>query len=204
MQSRLPSRPGVTRQRLLEAAARIFARDGLAGATTRVIAQDAGVNEVTLFRHFQSKERLIAAVVGQNFGPQARAVPIPTPTANLESDLHALGRGYESLLQENWPLVRTMLGEMHNHLTESHEKQVFRAIFLPLKEAVVARVETAQRDGALRRDRRADLLSDLFLGSIFTGVLRRSMPHLKIAYSATAYLEAAVEQFLDGARVGKT
>ncbi|HEY4300633.1 MAG TPA: TetR/AcrR family transcriptional regulator [Candidatus Didemnitutus sp.] len=200
MQTRLLSGPADTRQRLLEAAARVFARDGLAGATTRVIAQEAGVNEVTLFRHFQTKERLIAAVVGQNFGAQAPAVAVPAATDDLRADLHAFGRGYATLLQENWPLVRTMLGEMHNHLTESHEKQVFRAIFLPLKEAVVARVESAQEAGELRRDRQADLLSDLFLGAIFTGVLRRSMPHLKISYSAPAYLDAAVGQFLDGAR----
>ncbi|HVU16635.1 MAG TPA: TetR/AcrR family transcriptional regulator [Candidatus Didemnitutus sp.] len=195
-QSGLPD----THQRLLAAAARVFARDGLAGATTRVIAQEADVNEVTLFRHFQTKEKLIAAVVGQNFGPEAGPVDLPSPTADLRGDLHALGGRYESLLQHNWPLVRTMLGEMHNHLNESHEKQVFRAIFLPLKEAVLQRVEAAQHAGDLRSDRRADLLADLFLGAIFSGVLRRSMPHLKIAYPATAYLEAAVDQFLDGAR----
>ena len=78
-----------TRQRLLDAAARVFARDGLTGATTRAIAREAGLNEVTLFRHFQTKERLLAAVVGQNFGPgSARAQPAPIPeTGDLRADL---------------------------------------------------------------------------------------------------------------------
>ena len=53
----------VTRERLLNAAARAFARDGLRGATTREIAREAGVNEVTLFRHFKSKEQLLRAVL---------------------------------------------------------------------------------------------------------------------------------------------
>src|SRR3954466_8351143 len=57
-----------TRERLLAAAARVYARVGLNGATTRGIAAEAGVNEVTLFRHFKSKDRLLAAVVGDNFG----------------------------------------------------------------------------------------------------------------------------------------
>ena len=52
------------RQLLLSAAARVFARDGLAGATTRAISREAGVNEVTLFRTFGTKEHLITAVVG--------------------------------------------------------------------------------------------------------------------------------------------
>jgi AcrR family transcriptional regulator len=189
-----------TRQRLLDAAARVFARSGLSGATTRAIAEEAGVNEVTLFRHFQTKDRLLAAVVGENFGNDATAgqVAVRAATADLRADLLALARGYEALLTANWPLVRTMLGEMHHHLNESHERQVFRAIFLPLKEALRHRLEAAQRGGQVRRDRRPDLLADLLFGAVFTGVLRRSIPHLQIEYSAAAYLETSVTTFLDG------
>lgn len=194
------SAPADTRQRLLDAAARVFARDGLTGATTRAIAKEAGVNEVTLFRHFQTKDRLIAAVVGENFGAKSAPilVDLPAPTADLRADLLALARCYEKLLNDNWPLVRTMLGEMHLHLTETHEKQVFRAIFLPLKEAVLQRIVAAQRAGQLKADQRPDLLGDLLLGAIFTGVMRRSIQQLKIEYTPAAYLETAVAMFLDG------
>ncbi|MEH2432700.1 MAG: helix-turn-helix domain-containing protein, partial [Nostoc sp.] len=48
----------LTRTRLIEAASQIFASLGVQGATTREIARVAGVNEVTLFRHFASKEQL--------------------------------------------------------------------------------------------------------------------------------------------------
>lgn len=192
--------PPSSRQRLLDAAARVFARDGLSGATTRAIAQEAGVNEVTLFRHFKTKDGLLSAVVGENFGTKCAAstVAIPPPTDDLRADLAALTQCHEALLRANWPLVRTMLGEMHHHLTEPHEKQVFRAVFLPLKEALISRIETAQRAGQIRRDQRPDLLAELLLGTIFTGVLRRSIPHLKIDYSAATYLETAVAIFLDG------
>lgn len=195
-----PPRPPA-RERLLAAAARVYARDGLAGATTRAIAQEAGVNEVTLFRLFQSKDKLLAAVVGENFGTKSAAslTPVPTPTADLRADLVALAQTYDSLLTANWPLVRTMLGEMHHHLTEPHERQVFRTIFLPLKEGVIRRVEAAQVVGELRRDTRADLLSDLLLGAIFAGALRRSIPQLQIDYTPAVYVETAVATFLDGA-----
>lgn len=190
-----------TRQRIVNAAARVFARDGLTGATTRAIAQEAGVNEVTLFRHFQSKDRLLAAVVNENFGPKPTSPQplVPAPTDDLRADLLALARCYETLLTANWPLVRTMLGEMHHHLNESHEKQVFRGIFLPVKEAMVRRIETGQQSGELTLQRRADVLGDLLLGAIFSGVLRRSIPHIKIEYPSSAYIEAVVGTFLDGA-----
>ena len=43
------------RDRILEAAALVYAETGFRGATTRRIAERAGVNEITLFRHFGSK-----------------------------------------------------------------------------------------------------------------------------------------------------
>lgn len=48
-----------TRQQLLDAAVRVYAEFGFRGATTRRIAEEAGVNEVTLFRLFGSKQALI-------------------------------------------------------------------------------------------------------------------------------------------------
>jgi AcrR family transcriptional regulator len=47
------------RQRLMEAALRVFEESGSRGATTRRIAAEAGVNEITLFRHFGSKGALL-------------------------------------------------------------------------------------------------------------------------------------------------
>ena len=41
-----------TKDHILEAAARLYGEHGFRGTTTRRIAQEAGVNEVTLFRQF--------------------------------------------------------------------------------------------------------------------------------------------------------
>ena len=69
-----------TRTQLLEAAARIYSEAGFRGATTRRIADEAGVNEVTLFRLFGSKGALIAEAV--------RAVPGFTLTpSEVETNL---------------------------------------------------------------------------------------------------------------------
>lgn len=200
MQAKRPSSPAATRQRLLEAAARVYGRDGLAGATTRAIAIEAGVNEVTLFRHFQSKDGLLAAVVGEAFGaqPAGAAVPVPPVTGNLRADLLQLARSYERLLIENMPLIRAMVGEIQHH-GRDHEKQVFKGVFRPLKEALVTRLEDARAAGKLRSDLSADLLADLFGGMLFSGVMRRASKDIKLEYSAATYLEAAVDLVLNGA-----
>jgi AcrR family transcriptional regulator len=199
MQTRRAATPAVTRQRLLAAAARVYGRAGLTGATTRAIAQEAGVNEVTLFRHFQSKERLLAAVVGENFGAApATPSPLPASTGDLRSDVLALARHFEGLFTENLPLIRAMLGEIQHHSRED-EKHVVSGVFRPAKEALIARLDAAQSSGALRSEFSGELLADLFSGMIFTEVLRRATKGVKCGYSAGAYLEAATDLVLRGA-----
>jgi AcrR family transcriptional regulator len=56
-----------TRERLLAAAARLFAKNGWDGATTRDIAAAAGVAAGTLFNYFQSKEAVVAALMAEAF-----------------------------------------------------------------------------------------------------------------------------------------
>ena len=62
------------RSRILAAAAHVYAQYGFRGATTRLIAAEAGVNEVTLFRTFGSKAELLQAMLLSHVA--ATAVPI--------------------------------------------------------------------------------------------------------------------------------
>jgi AcrR family transcriptional regulator len=52
-----------TRQRIIDAALILFGQVGYTRASTRAIAEQAGVNEVTLFRHFCTKKNLLMACV---------------------------------------------------------------------------------------------------------------------------------------------
>ena len=48
----------VRTDKILQAAGKLFARQGYHGTTTREIARLADVSENTLFRHFDNKEEL--------------------------------------------------------------------------------------------------------------------------------------------------
>ena len=50
-------------QRILKAATSLFARKGLAGTTTRMIASRAKMNEALIFRYFPTKNHLYAAIL---------------------------------------------------------------------------------------------------------------------------------------------
>jgi AcrR family transcriptional regulator len=59
-----PSTPSSEmREHILAAALMVFSRLGVREATTRTIAREAGVSEVTLFRHFKGKEDLVSKVL---------------------------------------------------------------------------------------------------------------------------------------------
>ena len=197
-QPRATRRRPPARQLLLTAAARVFARDGLEGATTRAISREAGVNEVTLFRHFGTKEHLLEAVVGSAFGIAARARDgeAPPATQSLRTDLEAFSRKYEALLMENLPLIRTMVGEIHRHAVCQH--QAIRGIFLPMREALTERLRTACRLGEARQDTNPLVAADLFAGSIFSEVLRRETLKKQQGYSSAEYRKAGVDIFLRG------
>jgi len=67
------------RNRILAAAARVYSQYGFRGATTRLIATEAGVNEVTLFRTFGSKADLLEAMLAS----RVTANSAPTITGDL-------------------------------------------------------------------------------------------------------------------------
>jgi len=51
------------RGQILATAVNLFSRNGFRGTTTKEIAQAAGVSEAMVFRHFDSKEALYAAIL---------------------------------------------------------------------------------------------------------------------------------------------
>ncbi|MFV0524035.1 MAG: TetR/AcrR family transcriptional regulator [Acidimicrobiales bacterium] len=54
---------GGRRKELLEIAARVFAQKGIAAATVRDIAQEAGILSGSLYHHFASKEEMVAEII---------------------------------------------------------------------------------------------------------------------------------------------
>src|ERR1700689_3627548 len=59
----------ITKDRILNAAERLFARDGFEATSLRAITAEAGVNLAAVNYHFQSKEALVQAVIGRRMGP---------------------------------------------------------------------------------------------------------------------------------------
>lgn len=71
-----------TRKKIMEMALVLFSEQGYYATTTKMIAQRAGVNEVTLFRHFGTKENLFQGLT-ENYVKEI----------NIKSEIHKLVQG---------------------------------------------------------------------------------------------------------------
>ncbi len=76
-----------TKQALLAAAVEVFAEHGYDAATTRAVAQAAGVNEQLIQRYFGGKAGLLLAII-ERFGEQERGCcSLPPPCISLEGEI---------------------------------------------------------------------------------------------------------------------
>jgi AcrR family transcriptional regulator len=130
--------------RLIEVAARAFREEGL-GVSVNTIAGYAGVNVATLYRHFRTKDHLIAAVL--------EAVLEPLATAR-DRALTAEERG-DALATFMHEAVR--LEAKHHGLADALEHypsatELRAQLREPAIEIVTPLVERAHRTGELRPD----------------------------------------------------
>jgi TetR/AcrR family transcriptional regulator len=93
-----------TEQRILDAALKVFASEGYTGATTRRIAEEANVAEVTLFRKFQSKENLLKEVLIKNrasFSALDESLfQVRENDSDLQADLYILGKKISDIMRD--------------------------------------------------------------------------------------------------------
>jgi AcrR family transcriptional regulator len=102
------------RSRIIEAAARCYAQLGSRGATTRRIADEAGVNEITLFRHFGSKEALLELVT-REWAAIQEPPSLPTVAVDPIGEVASwVTHQYRELSQWS-PFIRRSLGESSEH-----------------------------------------------------------------------------------------
>jgi AcrR family transcriptional regulator len=104
------------RHKILQAAARVYAIHGWRGATTRRIAEEAGVNEVTLFRQFGSKEALLGAAMQEcaRFDSKTTLPAVPV-------DPHRELLAWATLHHDNLCRLRTIVRQLMSEAAERPE-----------------------------------------------------------------------------------
>jgi AcrR family transcriptional regulator len=190
--------PEETRERILTAAREVIARKGKRGATTREIADTAGVNEATLFRHFGNKEALIVAVA-QHFCPSGALRDVVAHLhGELSDDLLTMGRVMLEHMESQMDMIRWSLVE------QDYEADVFASTAwrpqLAILDIVVEYLRPHFESGELRGDPKK--MAMMFMGLVFMHVLGRTkFPDSELHRGgADAALRSYIDVLLNGVR----
>jgi TetR/AcrR family transcriptional regulator, cholesterol catabolism regulator len=155
------------REELLRIAARVFATKGIASATVRDIAQEAGILSGSLYHHFTSKEEMVREILSP-----AAAVAIQRPGELIDaagSPANALTRCIGDAVKwvaRNPDIARIMRNDAQYiretpALAESERRrQANRQLWVDL-------VERGVSDGSFR----ADVDADVVVRAMWDGVL---------------------------------
>ena len=160
----------ISRERILEAAARVYAKHGFRGATTRLIANEAGVNEVTLFRTFGSKGALLEAVLMQCHSDAA----VPSLDIDAADPEHELTQWIEANL-ERVRAIRPLLIHSMGEMDERPEAQEFACRGREMiHESLTAFIESLKRRALAPSDADADTAAVMLVGTIMSDAIARS------------------------------
>lgn len=162
-----------TRHRLLEAARAEFGEKGIEAATTRGIAERAGCNEVTLFRHFESKQKLLAAVVQETSVEfLAWCGEVGEFSGDLQRDLERIARVYNESLERCEGMARALIGEGRRRPTLV--KELIGDVLEPFHRTIAGYLESHKKSGRVRADADCMAAAEVLTSTLMGGLLRRS------------------------------
>ena len=160
-----------TRDHLLDAAAKVFAEHGFRGATTRLIADAADVNEVTLFRLFGSKDALLGEAIRTRV--YEREMPM---LPDEPGDAHAELTAYAQREHANLTTHRSSIRQGMTELVERPELSRCMAHGPKGSHAMLQKYFARLiEQGRAAKDANPVHASAVLLGALFSDVMARDM-----------------------------
>ena len=176
----------------MAAAAQIFAEKGYAGATTRELAAAAGVNEVTLFRHFGSKGNLFEAIINaQSMLPDLAGIVAQRLTGSYRDDLRRIGSLTLRAMLERRESMRLMLCESDR---APELRELMAQIPVRLRQMLAGYLRQQMEDGRVRAGD-AEVMAQAFFGMLFAHSISAVILDTPVAPALSP--EEIVEQYVE-------
>jgi AcrR family transcriptional regulator len=185
------------RHRILQAAARVYTQHGWRGATTRRIAEEAGVNEVTLFRHFGSKDALLEQMMRELVAQKAQ-LRLPETPREPEQELVAWASAHHADTCGKRPLIRQMMSDF-----EERPDLVPCAVEAPHSamnqlRRYVACLHAGGFIDEIVSPTEVEAAVTMFMGAVFADGMNRDVMPVMFTQPVDATLRAYVRIFLRG------
>ena len=181
------------REQLLEAAVKVFANAGFRGATTRRIAQEAGVNEVTLFRQFGSKEGLILEAVLRAVARLQDEAVLPVVPQDPAAELLDWTRRHYEFVVRNNRLIKAAMADAQAHPDMAC---IGDRLGTSIEHTLRAYLERLRDAGACDPDVDVAVASSVLSGVVFADAMGRDVHPQCYPYSAEEAPQRYVAFFL--------
>lgn len=198
--------PEQSQHAILEAAAREFAAEGVAGARTDAIAKAAGVNKALLYYYFHDKEGLYGAVLQHVLGDLLQQVSnVVESGGSARYRVLAYAATHFNFVASNPEQRRIMQFEMMRAGAGNspHFAKLAEAFFRPLMMKVTGLLEEGIRNGEFRRVHPQHFLQSMLSAIIFhfiaLPILRTMMPIDPLSPAALNQRRDAVLDLVSGA-----
>jgi AcrR family transcriptional regulator len=190
----------VRRAQIVEIARQLFAETGYRPTTTRQLARAAGVSDALMYRHFESKDDVLRAVVDQGLAGLAamREAAAAGRDRPLAERLTILGRAFLEVLEAQVDLLVLYISE-HRLLADDARLVGFIDLAASgLGAELAARAEA----GEVRGDLDGYLFARSFMGSLVSFVLLQRALGMDRVHPVTAedYLAGLVDLYVRGAQ----
>ncbi|HEX9020293.1 MAG TPA: TetR/AcrR family transcriptional regulator [Nitrospirota bacterium] len=154
-----------TKQRLLEATLKLISEKGYFGATTRDISREAGVTELTLFRHFGSKERLFEELLNSyTFLPRLKELLPELDRLPYEEALTLIATKFLMTLKERKAMIKIMVTEIHSYPEKIRD--VYNEFINEIRATLAVYFVSLQKKGFFR-DVTPAIAVRAFMGMLF-------------------------------------
>ena len=187
-----------TRDKIIEASIRLFTQQGYKRTTTKLIAKEAGVNEVTIFRQFQNKEGIVKAIVISKL-PYLRSIQTYLENESVfdvEIDLIEVGKLYYEGISKNIEMLMVLYHEMGPAF-----QQAFAIIPNELKQTLVNYFIKMQQDKKII-DMDPEILALSFTSSnIGFALINEFFKEGFVTFSSKEYIEQNIKIFAKGIRL---
>lgn len=177
-----------TRERILRAAREVFERNGTRGTTTREVAERAGVNEATLFRHFGNKTTLLDAMREWSIDQAAFGAALEGLGGDVAADLITVCTALYERIMRNQALIRISLAE-----EETDPEAVPSCLRGPneIMQRLVPYLQTQIEAGVIRGNPRQ--LAAIIMGTMFA----LAMKSKRIDWGDEGHPKALIPAFVD-------
>ncbi len=167
----------IRRDQIAQAALRLIAQKGMGGLTTASIAEEAGISEANIYRHFTSKAEILAVTVERVGEGMKRNIANVLRISSTDSPLIQLKRAFMlhlDYIEKNEGIPRLVFSD-EIHLGNEELKQKLLQAISSYSAALEALIKEGQKAGLIKKDISSKMSAVMLIGMVQVTVLRWSL-----------------------------